>query len=200
MAGEVLMSRLIVVDTETTGPDLFRHDILSYAFVPMNDAEVLEGFVKGVGELTWSDVARSYFESTYDRWAEEAKTPLDAVSEIEAYLDRIGGGSELIMVGHNVAFDRYFLQKLAHDAGKSSIRGLSHRSVDTHSLLVALSLMGRIPEAAVNSSGAFKYFGVEPRADLRHTARGDALATRDLFKLVLEELRSAHVPPEDASH
>lgn len=181
-----LLSKLIVVDTETTGTDVFTHNILSYAFVPVCDGPVLEGFVDEHHEAVWTDVAKSYFASSEKKWSLHKKSARAAVNEIEHYLASLSRG-DLVLVGHNVAFDRYFLEKLARDAGQPYIKGLSHRTIDTHSLLVTLSLMGRIPENATTSSGAFEYFNVSPASDIRHTALGDATATRDLYRKILSQ-------------
>ncbi|QBI11308.1 hypothetical protein [Xanthomonas oryzae] len=178
---------MIVVDTETTGANLFEHDLLSYAFAPVCFDSVLEGFVDYPVASKWSEVAKSYFANFEEEWSKYRKSSRLAVAEIEDYLERISPGGEMVMVGHNVAFDRFFLEKLANNAGQSSIRGLSHRTVDTHSMLMTLSIMGKIPESATSSSGAFKYFNISPQEKCRHTALGDALATKDLFKLILAE-------------
>lgn len=182
-----LLNRLVVVDTETTGSNLFRHNLLSYAFAPVCDSSVLEGYVGDQDDLIWTDVAKSYFANSEEKWNRHKKSSSMAVAEIERYLEGVSPGVDMVMVGHNVAFDRYFLEKLANDAGQTGIRGLSHRTVDTHSMLITLSLLGKIPESATTSSGAFAYFGVSPEAEHRHTALGDALATRELFRLILSE-------------
>lgn len=183
-----ILSRLIVVDTETTGANIFEHDLISYAFAPMTEGLVLEGYVFDTSGNPWSPVAQSYFEASKVRWQAERISPRHAVETIEAYLRSNFHGEDMIMVGHNVGFDRYFLEKLANQAGKERIEGLSHRSVDTHSLLIALHMNGAIPESATSSTGAFDYFGVSPPVESRHTALGDALATRQLFVRILQEL------------
>jgi hypothetical protein len=74
-----------------------------------------------------------------------------------------------------------FLAKLAALAGQEGFAGLSHRSVDTHTLLFLLCLMGDIPSSALTSDGAFDYFGIRVPDEIRHTALGDALATSKLL-------------------
>ena len=64
---------------------------------------------------------------------------------------------------------------------------LSHRVIDTHSLLWFSAQNGLIPVEACSSDGAFSYFTCEPPSHLRHSALGDAIATKhllnQLFKL-----------------
>lgn len=186
-----LLKRLLVVDTETTGSNVFQNGLLSYAFVPFLGGESLEGFVEDNSGGAWSPVAEAYFKGTKDRWQALRKSPLAAVNEIEAYLRRLDIDEDAILVGHNVAFDRYFLEKLAYQAGKTKINGISHRTIDTHSLLMALCVKGCIPPEALSSEGAFKYFNVLPRIDLRHTALGDAVATRELLERILGSFECA---------
>jgi len=181
-----LLKKLIVVDIETTGANVFTHSILSYAFVPMTSENTLEGFVDDFSGEPWSEVAKSYFNETREEWSEKKQSAAAALHAIESYLRALSPAEDMILVGHNVAFDRYFLERMAFEAGCSRVAGLSHRSIDTHSLLMSLSIMGRIPEEATSSSGAFKYFGVNPPISKRHTAIGDALATRQLFRLILD--------------
>jgi len=71
--------------------------------------------------------------------------------------------------------------------GHTRLPMVSHRSVDTHSLLKLLSWMGRIPEAACSSDGALAHFGVVVPVPERHTALGDARATVKLARAIYEE-------------
>ncbi|MDA5339069.1 3'-5' exonuclease [Stenotrophomonas maltophilia] len=190
-----LLKKLIVVDTETTGANVFTNSILSYAFVPMTCDDILEGYVDDFSGQPWSEVAESYFRETKEEWSVKKRSASAALQAIEAYLSELSPGEDMMLVGHNVAFDRYFLERMAFEAGRSRIAGLSHRSIDTHSLLMSLSIMGLIPESATSSSGAFKYFGIRPPSSKRHTAIGDAIATRRLFSLIIENFDCSSVVP-----
>ena len=94
--------------------------------------------------------------------------------------------TRLTVVGHNVGFDVAFLRQLAFQAGLNEVPLISHRVIDTHTMLYLLHLSGVIPEDALSSDGAFRHFEIGPQAFARHTALGDALATRELFMRVLE--------------
>ena len=63
----------------------------------------------------------------------------------------------------------------------------SHRSIDTHTLLWTLASLGMVPPSACSSDGAFGHYKVSPPKELRHTALGDALATRDLLEAILDD-------------
>jgi DNA polymerase-3 subunit epsilon len=47
-------------------------------------------------------------------------------------------------------------------------------------MLYLLYLKGILPSSALSSDGAFGYFGIKVPEGDRHTALGDALATREL--------------------
>lgn len=180
---------LVIVDTETTGENPFEHEILSAAFLPFVSNNRFEVHVKVLRDASWTDYSRELFSNFEKRWNADAVDPVEAVRRIEKFIEEAFAGEEINLIGHNVAFDRFFLARLAARAGVGSIRGISHRTIDTYSLLMILHLLGRIPKSATSSSGAFLHFGIDVPASERHTAMGDAIATKLLFLKLLDELR-----------
>lgn len=185
------LKNLVIVDTETTGENPFEHEILSAALIPLVSKKRFEVHVKVLRDAVWTGYSRELFSSFEQRWNSEAVDPVEAVSRIEKFIDESFAGEEINLVGHNVAFDRFFLARLASRAGVKSIRGISHRTIDTYSLLTILHWMGRIPKSATSSSGAFAHFRIEVSPSDRHTAIGDAVATKILFLKLLDELKIA---------
>lgn len=179
---------LLVVDTETTGSDVFVHDILSFAFVPLDGRRMLDGYVRVPDAAIWSDYANREFPKYSKTWSERALRPVEALKLIESYIFETFGGEPAILAGHNIAFDRFFLQKLARTAGASGIHGLSHRTFDTHTVLMALAIAGDIPMWATTSDGAFDYFSIKIDSKNRHTALGDAIATRELILRLIQKM------------
>ena len=92
-------------------------------------------------------------------------------------------------MGHNIAFDIAFLQRLYRLAGATYAADFSHRTVDTHSLLWALMSAGKLPDVR-SSDAAFAHFDIAPPPALRHTALGDAVATRELVERLLDLLEA----------
>ena len=173
---------LVAIDTETTGLNPFVHDILVAAFVPFDDCvEPLQVFVEP-RDLTWSETAYKYFQYYKEDWEAHKKPAKYACASIERWIAQNFQGP-ITLVGHNVGFDLGFLRALAYEGARDQIEGISHRSVDTHSLLYALYEVDCLPEHALTSSGAFEHFDIP--VDGRHTALGDAIATRELYERIL---------------
>ena len=181
-------SNLFVVDVETTGTNPFINDPLSLAIVPIDEPD--EPFVAHVKTTNprWSAYAEENFRNFEAEWKKQAEEPKKVVAALESYLKKRIGTEKATLVGHNVGFDLAFLRKLAFYCGQEEIVGLSHRTIDTHTLLFAAWKEGKLPETALGSDAAFKHFGIEFAAGTRHTALHDALATRVLFQHLLQLL------------
>jgi DNA polymerase III epsilon subunit-like protein len=180
---------LVSVDVEATGTNPFVHDLLAIALAPLDEeAEPLTAYVR-VEDPTWTPFAKENFQRFADDWTREALPPEQVLEALEGYLENVGGAQSVTLVGHNVGFDMAFLRKLAASCGRDGIRGLSHRTLDSHTLLYAAWLRGEVPPEALSSDGAFAHFGIDVPGRIRHTALYDALATRELFMRLLPVLR-----------
>jgi DNA polymerase III epsilon subunit-like protein len=179
---------LVVIDIETSGVNPFVHNPLALGIVPVSStARPLQVYIRPA-QITWSCHAKELFKGYAREWEAEAVAPADALERVSEYLKSVFPLGRATPVGHNVGFDVAFLRKLAFLSGKEEIEGLSHRAIDTHTILYLLYLRGVLSADALTSDGAFKYFGVEPTNGTRHTAMGDALATRDLLLKALSIL------------
>lgn len=177
---------IVVVDTETTGPNPFVHELLAVAMVPMDRTKPhLELYVSNRGQVHWNRFARNNFQNFRSSWVQNATDVKSAAEKIGSYLSSLAGDQRLLLAGHNVSFDRAFLQKLAFLSESSFLDLVSHRTLDSHSLVLERVLKGRLPASCLSSDGLFKFFGAEPGAHERHTALGDATATRTVLERLL---------------
>jgi DNA polymerase III epsilon subunit-like protein len=170
----------VVIDIETSGVNPFRHDILSVGLVPIDPKIAPMVVYVRSDHIVWSDYARQIFDKYAVEWEAHAVSPHDACTKIEEYLTRAYPGRPATPIGHNIGFDLAFLRKLAFLGGREQLAGLSHRAVDTHTLLYVLVLKGKLPESVLSSDGAFRHFNIDVPEPIRHTAIGDAQATREL--------------------
>ena len=118
--------------------------------------------------------------------AREGLAPLEAVERIEAFLDAYPGPRPVMVVGHNVAFDLAFMRRIYDMAGRPLPSDFSHRTVGPHALLWSSMAVGKLPPNVRGSDAAFAHFDIAPPDALRHTALGDAVATRDLIERLVE--------------
>lgn len=177
-----LSNDLLVVDVETTGENPFVHDLLSLALVPVAPGvPALEVYVRPEHQLTWTECGQRSFQRFASEWHRRAVSPVEAMASIANYIHRHLGPRKATLIGHNVGFDVLFLRKLALQAGHNYVDHFMHRTIDTHTLLYLGCLQNRWPETARTSDGAFRIMGIPVSDEKRHTALGDAEATRALF-------------------
>jgi DNA polymerase-3 subunit epsilon len=179
------LEHIVVLDTETGGLNPLEHSLLSVGLVSGDGTRTDEFFVSEPKMVT---NPRSMAVNRLDpaQVARDGLEPAETVARIEAFLDAYPGPRPVMVVGHNVAFDVAFLRRLYAMANAPFPSDFSHRTVDTHTLLWALVAQGKLPARVRGSDSAFAHFDIAPPAALRHTALGDAVATRDLVECLLE--------------
>ena len=182
------LENLLIIDVETSGVNPFRHQILSVAIAPLyGAAEPKVVYIKH-DHIEWTQFAKEIFSKYASDWEALGTTPQLACVAIEQYVREVSPESSAIPVGHNIGFDLAFLRQLAFLGGRDQLAGLSHRAIDSHTLLYVLYAAGQIPSSALTSDGAFHHFGISiPEID-RHTALGDVIATRELVRKLIEYL------------
>ena len=181
------MKNLVVIDIETSGLNPHLHEVLAIALVPLSDdIAPLEVFIK-YDKIAWQEYSYDLFEKYRSAWQDHSCPPKIALSLIEEYIKKSFEGKKITLVGHNVSFDTAFLRKLVYLASnKVESDYIAHRSIDTHTLLHTLVSVGAIPDTTLSSTGAFEYFDIPVSEKERHTALGDAIATKKLYNRLLD--------------
>lgn len=173
---------IVVIDTEAGGLDPFSHSLLSVGLVTGLGDRTAEFFVREP-EIAVSASGMAVNRIDLAQVQREGLSPVAACEAIEAFLAPM---QRPLLAGHNIAFDLAYLRRLYHLAKRPMPSSLVHRTIDTHSLMWALRSRGRLPATVTGSDAAFAHFGIAPPPERRHTALGDALATRDLVERLLE--------------
>jgi DNA polymerase III epsilon subunit-like protein len=187
----MIPNNIVVVDVETSGINPYQHQLLAVGLCPLwGPVEPATIFVKHA-DITWSPRAKDYFRGYQAEWEQRAVAPARACADVENYFARVSPTRPIQLVGHNAGFDVSFLKQLAFLAGKDELAGASHRFLDSYTMLFLLNSMGLIPSSALTSDGAFMHFGIRINESQRHTAIGDALATRELVRVLLERFDKA---------
>lgn len=176
------LSDIVVIDTEAGGLDPLVHSLLSVGLVTAEGDRSTEFFVREP-EIAVSAGGMAVNRIDLRRVEAEGLSPAAAVDALEAFLAPF---ERPMLCGHNIAFDLAYLRRLYRVAGREMPKSLTHRTVDTHSLMWALRVQNRLPAHVTGSDAAFAHFEITPPPALRHTALGDALATRLLLVRLLE--------------
>ncbi len=183
------MKQILVIDTEAGGLNVFKNSILSLAFVSFDGSHQAEFYVLE-DQLNTEPQAMAVNGIDLDWLKSNGLSPKATCLAIDQYISELiekTGEQKFTLVGHNIAFDIAYLKRLYEIANHPYPKAFSHRSVDTHSLLWALSILAKKEPYVCTSDGAFRHYQIEPPPALRHTALGDAVATRDLIFKILGE-------------
>lgn len=183
----------LFLDTETGGLDPQRHSLLSIGLVVGEGASVLrslEIFLKhDPYVVSGGGMAVNRIDlPAHDRMALE---PLTALNVLDVFLNQFFPckGEPIVLAGHNVGFDRAFLEIFLRAQGRPIEPRFSHRIVDTHSLAAGLRDAGRLDVEDLSSTALFQHFGIQIPEEKRHTALGDALGTFELYWKLVERMQ-----------
>lgn len=174
--------KLAVIDVETSGLCPRRNALLQLAIVPVNFEQ--EPLVINVvpDSIEWQSAARDMFEPQIDDWMKSA-------FGYEAGLGLVSGwaaaAGKVRLVGHNVGFDISFIKQLSPCGGLPS--GIDHRSIDTHTLAYA-AFAAAGADLPNGLTALLDYFNIFVPGNDRHTAIGDALATKALYEELMKML------------
>lgn len=174
---------IYIIDTETTGADYFNSDVLWISIEPLQSKQGLDIFVRYPdADITWSSVAKRYFNSYKSEWESKAVEASAAMNTLNQYLEE-SKKSCITLAGHNVFFDYYFLSKLANKTNINLSKKVSHRLLDTHTILAYQNIRGKLPDYALKSNGAADYFKLD-RSN-KHFAREDVKMTKETLKQLI---------------
>ncbi len=165
----------VVFDTETTGLNPARDDVVQLGAVRIVNERIVAGEVID----TLVDPGRPIPQSSsrihgIDDARVQGAPSIDAVCQ---RFDRFARGA--VLVAHNAAFDLAMLQK----CGAATF---DHPVLDT--VLLSAVLFGNEAEHTLDAIAA--RLDVEIPEEARHTALGDAVATAEVLRLMLPMLRA----------
>jgi DNA polymerase III alpha subunit (gram-positive type) len=163
------MRDLIFLDTETTGLDPAIHEVWEIAFA-INDSGVLSGFVPH--SLATADPVALAVNNYWNRNIERVVNP-----RFEFALR--GCVADATIVGANPAFDAAFLR------ARWGVAPWHHRLIDVESM--ALTFLGyQRPKGLFDLAADLAERGHNIPAP-NHTAAGDVLTTRAVYRALREE-------------
>jgi len=181
----IRLNDVVILDIEAGGLDPLTHSIMTLGFVTGDGQHPLELTV-AEDEIVADPRALEVNRLDPDVVARDGLSVVEACDRVDAYLQHIHPKGRPMVCGHNVAFDLAYMRRLYTLAQRPVPQCFTHRTLDTHTLLWSLARVGKLPETVQGSDAAFAYFDIAPPDHLRHTALGDAIATRALLENILQ--------------
>ena len=182
-------ANLLVIDTESGGLDPNHQSILSLGAttLPMKKEQEFEVIVRE-SQISAEPEALKVNKMSLEWIKENGKSPREAVRLFEDFLLSCfpSENEKVVIAGHNTWFDVAFLKRLYRLADSPFPRRLSHRLIDTSSIIQFLRYSGKISLKTGSSDEVFRYFDIEVQDSERHTALGDARATAKLIEKLSE--------------
>ena len=185
-----IRDRLLFIDTETGGLNPEKHSLLSVGMVVWENMEIIDSqeLLINDGILNVTEEALSINKIDLEKHRQSAISPLQAIQEIFQFINKYFPSEEKItLAGHNVHFDISFLRIFFSGNNRNFSKYFSHRIIDTSSILYYLYLTGHIKQKAISSDEAFELFDI--KAEGRHSALGDAIATAQLFSRLISLIK-----------
>jgi ribonuclease T len=184
-----IMESVVVVDVESGGLNPETDAVLQVALVASGGRALSVDVLDLVGRR--SEVAMGINRIDWEVHEVFADPPAVAATKIGDWLRSVQAtlpeGVRLIVAGHNTGFDVAMLRRVFMLAGMECPVSW-YRSLDTQTLLFQARLRGEIPAGVQGLDAALEHYGITPPGEkARHTALGDAVATRALLCHMLEE-------------
>jgi hypothetical protein len=165
------VTELLFIDTETVALHPFAGSVWEIAWMRYGDDEPTSHLI--APSLMLADPASLEINGFFDRFEQHLTTPADdVIGDLILALD-----DRPALAGSNPGFDEAHLL-----ANWPELRGLWHHHPVDVPTLIAGSSYDDDPPPPWRLSQAARWAGIDPDAYDRHTAAGDVLLTRDLYR------------------
>lgn len=181
---------ILCLDVETGGLNPKEHSLLQLGFVLYVNKKIVDTLEINIKEIVYKVTPEAMKHNGLDLLTikETGLNKEDAVAQVIKFIEKnLTGGEKPILLGHNAFLDRSFTQELFESVGDDFKNHISHRNIDTMSLIWGLYDLGKLPKEACSSQGAFDYFGI--KVEDRHTGLGDSIATVELYEELLKLMK-----------
>lgn len=180
----------IVIDTETTGLDSEKNQILEVAILVVKKLEVVDCLSVKIKhkEYTVSTKALEVNKINLIDHEKTAYTEKEAVERILCFLRQYKEEQGMIAVGQNVQFDIKFMESmfLRHYKIKDWREVVSYRTFDLMGLALVRNIEDKVKLEKLDLDSITKAVDMEIIDSERHTAMGDAEITYEAIIKLLE--------------
>lgn len=188
--------KILYIDTETTGTDRNRHEIIQIAAIVEIDGDVKEEVNYQVQPKKWDQIDPEALKVT-GKTIEELRTYPDATSVyakfknlLDRYVDKYNRDDRFYPAGHNLGFDMDFLNTFFKTYGDLYGMGSyqNWRFLDTRILGNILIANNLLTCNTVKLGDLCREYAIELDA---HDAMNDIRATRQLYQAMLKHITQA---------
>lgn len=184
------MSKYISFDTETSGLDPTKCNLLTVCFIvldsELNEIDRLNISLKQVNYYINVEALKvnrinliKHHDSSIDI--------MDARNKLHNFLNKYKTQYSLIPIGHNIKFDISFIKSSGLLIENEYLKYISFNSIDTISIAQFLKLSGKLPkQQSVSLINLCKYAKINQRENDEHTAEYDTEMTIKLLKYFMD--------------
>ena len=179
--------KLLIVDTETGGLNPKEHDLLTIGLVVWEDKEFKDELELKISKEAYrtTEQALAVNKLNLEELKKIGESEKETIAKIIAFVKKNFGKEKPTVCGHNVNFDVGFLRSLFERNFFDYEKYLSHRTLDTMSIMTFLFLQGKTETRLAKLDDAIQYFQMTITAEERHTALADTKVTGKILNEML---------------
>lgn len=178
------MSKILYVDTETTGTDPVKQDIVQLAAIAEIDGKVVEEFNMFCQPYCYYNIDAKALEvnrftvEELREWIEPQETHKQFISFLNKYVDKYDKTDKFIVAGQKVSFDIGFVREWARKAGDKYISSYMWRNeIDLKTFTAAARAWGLLDVSDLKLETICAALGIAIKK--AHDALSDARAARE---------------------
>lgn len=187
---------LYVADTETTGLDFEKNDIIELSLFRLSDDVQKTWLVKPFNFDTISPDAMRVNGHKIEDVTHQTKygkdsylEPSRVVVEVENWIMQQGYSRECVfLIGQNIQFDYNMMQKMWKKCGAEDSFPFGRRMLDTMQFEIFMDIAQETRRDSYSLGSIIKKYGI--KNDKAHSAAADTKATKELFVKQLSSLQS----------
>ena len=186
------MKKLLYIDTETTGLYPNKHGLTQVAAIIVIDGEEKERIDLPINPSTYrtftpiiDDKALEIQGRTRDQLSLNESSHYQFGEFVSILKEHLEEDEKIQIAGYNTSFDIGFVKAWFRDNNASFSDYFTYKDVDVFALVKHLRLLGLLDGCENDKlSTVCEFYGIELDA---HDAMNDIVATRELYKYLVEE-------------
>lgn len=185
--------KVIYFDTETTGTNPEKHDIIQLAGMIVIDGKERETFDIRIRPINMDTVEQSALDvngvtrEMLETYQEPRVAYMKIIDMFSEHINKFNRNDKLIPIGYNIRFDLDFMWQFFKKNNDNYFGSwVSSQYIDPLPMLYWLSYLGKIKLDNYKLSTVCAYFGIELNA---HEAMSDIVATREVCNKVFKMLK-----------